>query len=123
VLPRELDTFFIRPPVEDYVRASVQIGTRLFEPAVEWHDTDELRSIGGGLTVGTGFDAVVARLEECCAGWPLEDEQASPIRIAKYIGARIAAAFPGRAYFVEAWQEGRKGFAQVFQPFGVPKNR
>jgi hypothetical protein len=25
-------------------------------------------------------------------------------------------------HFVEVWQDGASGFAQVFQPFGVPRN-
>jgi hypothetical protein len=41
---------------------------------------------------------------------------------ARRIMRHIVKAWPDRAYFVEVWQEGREGFAQVFQPFGVPRN-
>lgn len=48
---------------------------------------------------------------------------ATAIEQAQLIGLAMRVIWPDRAYFVEVWQEGRRGFAQVFQPFGVPRNR
>jgi hypothetical protein len=48
---------------------------------------------------------------------------ADSMAVCERIGDAISEVFPDRAYFVEVWQNGRRGFAQVFQPFGVPRNR
>lgn len=107
--PLEEPQDFRRPPREDYVRVTHTAHGYTLEPAVEWRDGDDftasvnvLRSIVGEVAVRP-LGGVMDRAHEC----------------AKI----IVRCWPDRAYFVEVWQEGREGFAQVFQPFGVPRNR
>jgi hypothetical protein len=99
---------FHRPPVEKYVRVTIESRGFTLEPAVEWREGDD-------------FDRATAVLESIgeaasAIGWPHQ------MKAAEECGRRIATHFPDRAYFVEVWHGERKGFAQVFQPYGVPRN-
>jgi hypothetical protein len=98
--------FQSRPPRELYARATINRGEFTHEPAVEFHGGDD-------------YDDVVAKLEACAE----IEIPPDPIAASLEIGAAIAALWPGRAYFVESWQTGRRGFAQVFQPYGLPRNQ
>jgi hypothetical protein len=99
---------FERPPREDYVRATVECDGFTAEPAVEYRDGDD-------------FPYLVEELRVIVKDWAgpgLDQMQA-----ALAIGRGVQHRWPDRAYFVEVWQDGRSGFAQVFQPFGLPRNR
>lgn len=97
-----------RPPREDYVRITREAHGYVIEPAVEYRDGDD-------------FQYVARELEIAVLDWArnLTDQMAAARAVAKGIQHR----WPDRAYFVEVWQDGREGFAQVFQPYGVPRNR
>lgn len=103
---------FHRPPLERYVRATVEHGGCTFEPAVEWREGDDFDGVAKWLedSVHLAADAVHAKPRD-------------QMQLAEDVGRLIARRFEDRAYFVEVWQEGRRGFAQVFQPFGVPRHR
>jgi hypothetical protein len=105
---------FHRPPVEKYVRVTIDFGGYTYEPAVEWRE-------------GDGFYEMTQTLEGCALNASLEGDFAErrasdAMKQAERVGAIIASAWPDRAYFVEVWHGERKGFAQVFQPYGVPSN-
>ncbi len=95
-----------RPDLEHYVRATVERGAFTCEPAVEYRDGDD-------------FDAVVVELR-ALADAIYESDDA--MRAARAVGAAIGARWTDRAYFVEVWAGDDRGFAQVFQPFGVPRD-
>lgn len=106
---------FARPPVEDYVRVTIEFGSYTYEPAVEWRD-------------GDGFYEMTQALEECALAASLEavphvKPPSDPMKQARLVGDSIRARWPDRAYFVEVWQEGQRGFGQTFQPWGLPRNR
>lgn len=125
---------FERPAREDYVRVSVAGGAYTVEPAVEYRADDSfdrvaynLRSIANR-TIHSAISHAEAQLFSTFE--PLRPSVNDLIArlpdsmaVAQRIGERIAKQWPDRAYFVEVWQDGREGFAQVFQPFGVPRNR
>jgi hypothetical protein len=99
-----------RPPVEKYVRCSMQVGRYLLEPAVEYRSGDVYAQL----------------LEELQCGTQLAVHFAPEVRdimhAADLAGGRIAERWPDRAYYVEAWEDGDEGYAQVVQPFGFPRN-
>lgn len=100
----------MRPPREDYVRVTCQWRDCTVEPAVEYRDGDD-------------FADVAALLKNVVQGQcDVPDRFADEMMIARILGACIGGMWPDRAYFVEVWQDGKEGFAQVFQPFGVPRN-
>lgn len=103
--PVPVFTAFDRPPREDYVRVTVEHGGWTIDPAVEWRE-------------GDAFADVAAKLEMCV----LMRDDRDAMAMAHFVGRRIVELWPGRAYFVECWQSGSHGFAQTFQPFGVPRN-
>lgn len=112
----------MRPPREDYVRCSVDCNGFTCEPAVEHRDVDRFHLVVESLS-GIAQAAYHALLDEEWrkpAGY--RSLRLDPMAVAKAIGTGIANRWPDRAYFVEVWQDGREGFAQVFQPFGVPRN-
>lgn len=97
---------FDRPPREDYVRTSIECLEFTLEPAVEYRDGDV-------------FDVVVHDLERCASDL---SSAVDPMKAADLVMSRIKKRWPDRAYFVEVWRTGKTGFAQIFQPFGVPRN-
>lgn len=102
---------FIRPPVEKYVRTSIEFGGYTSEPAVEWRDGDD-------------WAVMISHLEDIAHRvFVSHHPPRHQMDAARQLGAGMAQRWPGRAYFVEVWQEGKSGFAQIFQPFGVPRNR
>jgi hypothetical protein len=96
----------MRPAREDYVRVTVTRDGWTFEPAIEYRD-------------GESFDDFATALKEMTHAITWTDD---PMARARVLGKLMSIRWPDRAYFVEVWQEGREGFAQVFQPFGVPRN-
>lgn len=100
---------FDRPPVEEYVRCSFQFGKILFEPAIQWCEGDVFAELVDELR-RVVHEGTRAHLTD-------------PMTAAKQARLCIATRWPTRAYFVEVWEDGEEGFAQVFQPFGVPRNR
>ncbi len=98
----------VRLPREDYVRVSFETHGWTFEPAVEFRDGDD-------------FNTIAAELKDAATeiAWELPRDHMEAARRVMY---HIMKKWPDRAYFVEVWQEGREGFAQIFQPFGVPRN-
>jgi hypothetical protein len=98
-----------RPPREDYVRITLDWYGFTIEPAVEYRDGDSF-----------GFLAAQLKCGVKDYGW---DKSHDPMEVAMTVARGIEVSWPDRAYFVEVWQEGAEGFAQVFQPFGVPRNR
>lgn len=132
-------TFYVRPapsspPREDYVRVTVTALGYTFEPAVEYRDGDQFWRIASKLRARahhvadfltkTATEEVYADFEaRPVTAARIADRQPDSMVAARKVAGLIAEAWPDRAYFVEVWQEGREGFAQVFQPFGVPRNR
>jgi hypothetical protein len=120
-----------RPPREDYVRCSVTAVGYTFEPAVEYRDGDNFFRMLRRLK-HFAHDFAHRALDEVQRDWSsfdamptaydILDRLPDPMATAREIGKRISTEWPDRAYFVEVWQQGREGFAQVFQPFGVPRN-
>lgn len=98
----------MRPPREDYVRTTREADGFTLEPAVEYRDGDDFRELVYELT-SIAINAGFAKHRDHMA-------------CARDCARRITERWPDRAYFVEVWQEGREGFAQVFQPYGVPRN-
>lgn len=97
-----------RPPREDYVRVTLERDGFTMEPAVEYRDGDDFEELAAALEW-----AAVTNI------WPGDSQMKSAKNVAKAIVAR----WPDRAYFVEVWQHGKRGFAQCVQPFGFPRNR
>jgi hypothetical protein len=97
-----------RPPREDYVRATLEFDGFTYEPAVEYRGDD--------------FDNVVLQLRALAKIVGYVHEGTDPMLRAQAIGDLLARRWPDRAYFVEVWQNGTEGFAQVFQPWGCPRN-
>ncbi len=98
-----------RPPREDYVRVTREANGFTLEPALEYRDGDNFKTVTYELTtiaIDAGYQSLGDHM--LCARWAAE---------------RIAKRWPDRAYFVEVWQDGREGFAQCVQPFGFPRNR
>ena len=123
-----------RPPREDYVRVTVSAFGYTFEPAVEYREGDLFGKVSYRLRScahRVAHDLMQRTAEEVYADFdarPMTTKRIiewSPDAMAacRAVAARIADVWPDRAYFVEVWQEGREGFAQVFQPFGLPRNR
>lgn len=101
---------FDRPPCEDYVRTSVEVGRHTFEPAIEYREGDD-------------YDRLVNLLDDVAKAATALKEPANPMDRAKWIGKQLARLWEDRAYFVEVWEAGRRGFAQSVQPFGFPRNQ
>ncbi len=98
----------MRPPLETYVRCTLEFDGHTYEPAVEWRDDD--------------FDDTVWLLRLFAQSVGYAAMNADPMTRARAIGERIADLWPDRAYFVEVWQNGSEGFAQCVQPYGFPRN-
>jgi hypothetical protein len=100
-----------RPPREDYVRVTFDAYGFTFEPAVEYRDGDD-------------FEAVAARLESDLTDWVSDwgTRGLDGMKAAHAIASGIRYHWPDRAYFVEVWQDGKRGFAQCVQPYGFPRN-
>jgi len=121
-----------RPPREDYVRVTVSALGYTFEPAVEYRDGDVLRHLARRLK-HFSHDFAHRALRALEIDWTsydamptadaMMDRMPDVMAAARAVGEQIAAEWPDRAYFIEVWQDGREGFAQVFQPFGVPRNQ
>lgn len=127
---------FDRPPREDYVRATVDAHGYTLEPAVEFRAGDGfekiaylLRTSARRIAHGAWNSTIDSHASEFVAIAPgrqgewIRELMPDSMSIAKALGEEIAKRWPDRAYFVEVWQDGREGFAQVFQPFGLPRNR
>lgn len=106
----------MRPQREDYVRVTTEQYGFTLEPAVEYRagdSFDELATIlENNIHIWLDVTAWVDRRE------PRPDAMAAAHRVAD----GIRQWWPDRAYFVEVWQHDERGFAQVFQPFGLPRN-
>lgn len=101
---------FDRPPREVYVRASrPTIGGAFVEPGVELREGDSFRELEHVLFCIL-VDADPGRGET------------DPQRIAEPVERAIQERWPDRAYFVEV-HDAKGGWIQIFQPFGVPRNR
>lgn len=122
----------VRPPREDYARVTLTVYGYTFEPAVEYREGDEFGRLAyllRGCVHHVAHEAWDTVLRE----WPhfeavptdrlLLERMPDQMAAARRVGERIAKRWPDRAYFVEVWQDGSEGFAQVFQPFGLPRNR
>lgn len=101
---------FLRPPREVYVRASRPTVAGVFvEPGVEFREGDSFREIEHALfCILVDADPGHVRLEP--------EQIAAPVELA------IKTRWPDRAYFVEV-HDSKGGWIQIFQPFGVPRNR
>lgn len=97
------------PPRESYVRHSIEHGPYTLEPAVEWR-------------WGDSFHDVATKLELLATGAKL-DAVTDPMTVAVRVAEGIKALWPDRAYFVEVWENDRPGFAQIVQPYGLPRDR
>jgi hypothetical protein len=100
-----------RPPRESYVRTSRPCADMIattVEPGVEYRDGDD-------------FDKMVGQLYTILVKHdPGDCDAVHPVKLAESIEGAIAATWPGRAYFVEVHSS--RGWYQVFQPFGLPRN-
>lgn len=100
----------VRPPREIYVRASRPTANgAMVEPGVEYRDGDRFDDIAHHLQA-IMFDADPGYSEH------------DPVRIAAPVEEAIKRRWPDRAYFVEV-HDPQVGWVQIFQPFGVPRNR
>ena len=98
-----------RPPREVYVRASRPTTSgAVVEPGIEYRD-------------GDSFDEISQRLWTILFDGDLDGES-DVARIAAPIELAIQQRWPDRAYFIEVHHY-RGGWIQIFQPFGVPRNR
>ena len=101
----------MRPPREKYVRTTVEANGFTLEPAIEWRDGDVFE-----------VDERIIRGLACDATRGLVVSTPDAADVAETCARLLAARWPDRAYFVEVWQDGKSGFAQIFQPFGLPRN-
>lgn len=105
---------FERPPLENYVRATVIGSTAAWtcEPGLELRDGDKFRS-------------VMRDLHEVATAAVLDAPADDPFARAQHVALRVREVWPDRAYFVEMHQcvGPHAGWVQIFQPFGVPRNR
>lgn len=104
-----------RPPIERYVRCSHEVGVVTFEPGVEYRDGDD-------------FSAVLARMREITALVAEAEFHQGALMVTAMDRSRavcdvFAAEWPDRAWFCDVFDSGPRGWAQTFQPFGVPRNR
>ena len=101
---------FERPPREVYVRASRRtVACAFVEPGVEFREGDSFREIEAELrSILVDSDPGHAQLEP--------EQIAAPVELA------IRERWPDRAYFIEV-HDNQGGWLQIFQPFGVPRNR
>ena len=100
---------FVRPVRETYVRTSrpsEKTGLTI-EPGVEFREGDT-------------FADVTQDLYSCCFQADLAGVY-TPIAMAIEVARLIELKWPGRAYFVEAHSP--DGWIQIFQPFGIPRNK
>lgn len=100
---------FDRPPQETYVRVSVERGPLSFEPGIEYREGDSYDSMAE-LLEGLAFAAAT-------------NEHGSAMDAARAFGENVKYLWPDRAWFVEVWKHGERGFVQMYQPFGIPRNR
>ena len=99
----------IRPPREVYVRAFRPTCTGAsVEPGVEYRPGDSF----------AGMSEQLAQLLFACD----PGDEHDPEKIALPVEAAIQLTWPDRAYFVEV-HDVSGGWIQIFQPFGVPRNR
>lgn len=104
-----------RPKREAYVRAEVP-----------WYDdeTGDVVNIEVGLELrpGDNWGDLVTGLLTMVEGW-VEDEPhpSSLVQVGEEVEALLRLAWPDRAYFVEVWPPGDKGWIQIFQPYGIPR--
>lgn len=98
-----------RPPREKYTRCTVEAHGYTLEPAVEWRPGDDFADVVSALS---DIARHVAKIHTATDAEVVSERMAT----------LIARQWPDRAYFVEVWQDGVAGFAQIFQPFGVPRN-
>jgi hypothetical protein len=97
------------------VRVTVELDGWTVEPAVEYRAGDDFATAAAVLSGAVIAVHAMARIESRMV-------EVGQMELAERIGAQMARLWPDRAYFVEVWQHGAEGFAQVFQPFGVPRN-
>lgn len=98
-----------RPPVERYLRCSVTVGEYTVEPGLEWRDGDNRL-------------AMLAQLDRIAASIARWSAAGEPMEVARSREPQFAALWPGRAWFVEV-HSADGAWTQIFQPFGVPRNR
>lgn len=97
---------FDRPPCEAYARASrMTTGFATVEPGIELRDGDR-------------FDVLLTDLHAILID--CDTQERDPVRIAGPVEDAIKLRWPDRAYFVEVHNE--RGWVQIFQPYGVPRN-
>lgn len=97
-----------RPPVERYLRCSVTVGGVTVEPGIEWREGDN-RTV------------TLQWLEHIASIIALRSADGDPMEVARSREPQFAALWPGRAWFVEV--HNGEAWTQIFQPFGVPRNR
>lgn len=100
----------MRPSRETYVRTSrhcARVNVTV-EPGVEFRSGDD-------------FDFMTGLLHDICFKAEELGELLTPMELAERAGALIIKAWPDRAYFVEAHD--LKGWIQIFQPYGIPRNQ
>lgn len=102
-----------RPAREAYVRAEFLWGDVRAEVGLEWRERGEHWSdLLDMLRL-----AVNAALDE-------DDRAPCVLSVVETVERAITARWPDRAYFVEVWPAGGEdGWIQVFQPYGLPRNR
>lgn len=111
---RRLAPRFERPPLENYVRTTVigSTGAWTCEPGLELRDGDVFRT-------------VMRDLHDVATAAVLDAAHDDPFARAQHAALRVREVWPDRAYFVEFHQNlgPHAGWVQIFQPFGVPRNR
>lgn len=100
-----------RPPVERYFRCSSTTADFEVDAGIEMRTGDDAELMAAQLSA---VALTVARRAQSVADVVRSSEAVAPI---------FEATWPGRAYFVEIHDARSRAWTQVFQPFGVPRNR
>jgi hypothetical protein len=106
----------MRPVREAYARVEVP-----------WFDegTGDQVNIELGLELRPGDDwgDLVTGLHALVEGWvDGEPHPRDVVQIGEEIEALLKLAHPDRAYFIEVWPPGDRGWVQIFQPYGLPRS-
>lgn len=100
------------PPIERYVRCSMQRGDWTVEPGIEWREGDSYEVVAGDLAV------IAAVIAEAIVRFNSSD----PMPSGQWGERAMAARWPGRAFFIEIHDTAGR-WTQIFQPYGLPRSR
>ena len=103
-----------RPPIERYVRASIDVPGGSVEVGVQYHHGERLPTMRQTIRQAVGEATLLLK------GAPLTDMDAS--YITGELERSIDTRWPDRGWFVELWC-GEQCLTQVYAPCGMPRVR